>query len=203
MGIELDNSPQFTKFAHPEKFVSAAWLSARLGVDGLKVVESDEDAYLYDIGHIPGAVRIDWSRDLNDAVIRDLIGGEAFAALMRERGISRDDTVVVYGDRANWWAAYTAWVFELFGHPDVRILDGGRDAWMGEERDTSPCLPTRQASIQWLSGWTLPCAVSPVICLTGHSAAGAGRASRSSTRARPSCSPVRYQPLRPDKVAHP
>ena len=142
MGIELDNSPQFTKFAHPEKFVSAAWLSARLGVDGLKVVESDEDAYLYDIGHIPGAVRIDWSRDLNDAVIRDLIGGEAFAALMRERGISRDDTVVVYGDRANWWAAYTAWVFELFGHPDVRILDGGRDAWMGEERDTSFAVPT-------------------------------------------------------------
>lgn len=142
MTIELDNSPQFTNFAHPEKFVSAAWLSARLGVDGLKVVESDEDAYLYDIGHIPGAVRIDWSRELNDAVVRDLIDGEAFAALMRERGISRDDTVVVYGDRANWWAAYTAWVFELFGHPDVRILDGGRDAWMGEERDTSFAVPS-------------------------------------------------------------
>lgn len=146
MGIEFDSSPQFQSFNHPEKFVSAAWLSARLGIPGLKVVESDEDAYLYDIGHIPGAVRIDWTRDLNDPVIRDLVDAEAFAALMRDRGISRDDTVVVYGDRANWWAAYTAWVFELFGHPDVRLLDGGRDAWMGEERDTSYVVPDYPAT---------------------------------------------------------
>lgn len=146
VGIELENNPQFAKFAHPEKFVSAAWLSARLGTDGLRVVESDEDAYLYDIGHIPGAVRIDWTRDLNDPVVRDLIDGEAFASLMRDRGISRDDTVVVYGDHANWWAAYTAWVFELFGHPDVRLLDGGRDAWMGEERDTSYAVPNYPAT---------------------------------------------------------
>lgn len=146
MGIELEHNPQFKDYAHPEKFVSAAWLSARLGMDGLKVVESDEDAYLYDIGHIPGAVRIDWTKDLNDPVVRDLIDGDAFAALMRERGISRDDTVVVYGDHANWWAAYTAWVFELFGHPDVRLLDGGRNAWMGEERDTSYAVPDYPAS---------------------------------------------------------
>ncbi len=141
MAIEFDPFPQFQDFAHPERFVSASWLSARLGVDGLRVVESDEDAFLYDIGHIPGAVRIDWHRDLNDPVQRDFIDGEAFAALMDARGISRDDTVVVYGDRNNWWAAYTAWVFELFGHPDVRLLDGGRDAWMGEERDTSFAVP--------------------------------------------------------------
>ncbi|WP_291314737.1 sulfurtransferase [Corynebacterium sp. UBA2622] len=141
MGIEFDPNPLFQEFAHPEKFVSAAWLSARLGVDGLKVVESDEDAFLYDIGHIPGAVRIDWERDLNDPVSRDFIDGAAFAELMSSRGISRGDTVVVYGDRSNWWAAYTAWVFELFGHPDVRLLDGGRDAWMGEERDTSFAVP--------------------------------------------------------------
>lgn len=146
MAIELESNPQFAKFAHPEKFVSAAWLSARLGTEGLRVVESDEDAYLYDIGHIPGAVRIDWTKDLNDPVVRDLIDGEAFAELMRSRGISRDDTVVVYGDRANWWAAYTAWVFELFGHPDVRLLDGGRDAWMGEERDTSFAVPAYPAT---------------------------------------------------------
>lgn len=141
MGIELDDTPQFQQYAHPEKFVSAAWLSARLGVPGLKVVESDEDAFLYDIGHIPGAVRIDWKRDLNDPLVRDFIDGEAFAELMRSRGINRDDTVVVYGDSSNWWATYTAWVFELFGHPDVRLLDGGRDAWMGEERDTSFVVP--------------------------------------------------------------
>ncbi|MEX3505714.1 sulfurtransferase [Corynebacterium sp. LK2510] len=141
MAIEHDPHPLYQEFAHPEKFVSAAWLSARLGTDGLRVVESDEDAFLYDIGHIPGAVRVDWQRDLNDPVTRDFIDGEAFAALMSARGISRDDTVVIYGDRANWWAAYTAWVFELFGHPDVRLLDGGRDAWMGEERDTSYAVP--------------------------------------------------------------
>lgn len=141
MGIELDDNPQFKDYAHPEKFVSAAWLSARLGVPGLKVVESDEDAFLYDIGHIPGAVRIDWTRDLNDPLVRDFIDGVAFAELMRSRGIERDDTVVIYGDSSNWWAAYTAWVFELFGHPDVRLLDGGRDAWMGEERDTSFVVP--------------------------------------------------------------
>lgn len=108
---------------------------------GLRVIESDEDAFLYDIGHIPGAVRIDWHNDLNDPVQRDFIDGEAFAKLMSARGIARDDTVVIYGDRSNWWAAYTAWVFELFGHPDVRLLDGGRDAWMGEERDTSFAVP--------------------------------------------------------------
>lgn len=141
VGIELDDNPQFKDYAHPEKFVSAAWLSARLGVPGLKVVESDEDAFLYDIGHIPGAVRIDWTRDLNDPLVRDFIDGVAFAELMRSRGIERDDTVVIYGDSSNWWAAYTAWVFELFGHPDVRLLDGGRDAWMGEERDTSFVVP--------------------------------------------------------------
>ena len=141
MGIDYDPNPLFQEFAHPEKFVSAAWLSARLGVAGLRVVESDEDAFLYDIGHIPGAVRIDWERDLNDPETRDFIDGESFAALMSARGISREDTVVVYGDRSNWWAAYTAWVFELFGHPDVRLLDGGRDAWMGEERDTSFAVP--------------------------------------------------------------
>ncbi|WKD56985.1 Putative thiosulfate sulfurtransferase SseA [Corynebacterium capitovis DSM 44611] len=141
MGIERDPHPLFQQYAHPEKFVSAAWLSARLGVDGLKVVESDEDAFLYDIGHIPGAVRIDWRRDLNDPVVRDYIDGAAFAELMSARGISRDDTVIIYGDRSNWWAAFTAWVFELFGHPDVRLLDGGRDAWMGEERDMSFAVP--------------------------------------------------------------
>ena len=79
-------------------------------------------------------MRIDWKRDLNDPLVRDFIDGEAFAALMRSRGISRDDTVVVYGDSSNWWAAYTAWVFELFGHPDVRLLDGGRDRWIAEGR---------------------------------------------------------------------
>lgn len=121
--------------------MTASWLSARLGIPGLKVVESDGDALLYDIGHIPGAVRIDWHKDLNDPTTRDFIDGAAFARLMREKGIERDDTVVIYGDKSNDWAAYTLWVFELFGHEDVRLLDGGRDSWMGEERETSFLVP--------------------------------------------------------------
>ncbi|MEZ2121536.1 MULTISPECIES: sulfurtransferase [unclassified Corynebacterium] len=134
--------PQEKKgYANPERLVEADWLSARLGGKGLKVVESDEDLLLYDIGHIPGAIRIDWRRELNDPVKRDFISPEAFAELMRTKGISRDDTVVIYGDKSNWWASFTLWVFELYGHPDVRLLNGGRDAWMAEERETSYVVP--------------------------------------------------------------
>lgn len=141
MTAPFDPNPQFAEYAHPERLVSASWLSARLGTPGLRVVESDEDTLLYDIGHIPGAVRIDWRKDLNNPVTRDYISGEAFAELMRSKGISRDDTVVIYGDKSNWWASFTLWVFELFGHEDVRLLNGGRDAWMAEERDTSFVVP--------------------------------------------------------------
>ena len=87
---------------------------------------------LYDIGHIPGAVKIDWHTDLNDPRVRDYIDGEQFADLMDRKGIARDDTVVIYGDKSNWWAAYALWVFTLFGHPDVRLLNGGRDLWVAE-----------------------------------------------------------------------
>ncbi|MBN9644513.1 sulfurtransferase [Corynebacterium mendelii] len=141
MTVPFDPHPAFADYAHPDRLVSASWLSARLGIDGLKVVESDADALLYDIGHIPGAVRIDWRRDLNDPVTRDFIDGEQFAALMNDKGIAKDDTVVIYGDQSNWWAAFTFWVFTMFGHEDVRLLNGGRDAWMAEERDTSFVVP--------------------------------------------------------------
>lgn len=146
MPAPFDPHPLLQDYAHPECLVSAQWLNARLGTPGLKVVESDEDALLYDIGHLPGAVRIDWRKDLNDPHTRDFISGEAFAALMDARGIARDDTVVIYGDKANWWAAFTFWVFKLFGHEDVRLLNGGRDAWMAEERDTSYAVPEYPAT---------------------------------------------------------
>ena len=109
--------------------MTSDWLSAHLGTKGLAIVESDEDVLLYDVGHIPGAVKIDWHTDLNDPAIRDYITGEQFADLMNRKGISRDDTVVIYGDKSNWWAAYALWVFTLFGHEDVRLLNGGRDLW--------------------------------------------------------------------------
>jgi thiosulfate/3-mercaptopyruvate sulfurtransferase len=98
------------------------------------IVESDEDVLLYDTGHIPGAVKVDWHTDLNDQVTRDYVDGEGFARLMAEKGISRDTTVVFYGDNFNWWAAYALWVFSLFGHPDTRLLDGGRMKWVADGR---------------------------------------------------------------------
>jgi thiosulfate/3-mercaptopyruvate sulfurtransferase len=138
MALPPDPAPELAQFAHPEKLVTTSWLADHLTpdgpVDGLVVVESDEDILVYDTGHIPGAVRVDWHTELNDPVLRDYVDGEGFAALARSKGITRDSTVVFYGDKSNWWAAYALWVFELFGHPDVRLLDGGRAAWEEEER---------------------------------------------------------------------
>ena len=130
-------------YAHPERLVTADWLSAHLGSPGLAIVESDEDVLLYDVGHIPGAVKVDWHTDLNDPRVRDYISGEQFAALMDSKGIARDDTVVIYGDKSNWWAAYALWVFTLFGHPDVRLLNGGRDLWNSQRRDTTLDVPNQ------------------------------------------------------------
>jgi thiosulfate/3-mercaptopyruvate sulfurtransferase len=135
MSVELDQDPGFTGFAHPERLVSTAWLAEHLGAPGLVVVESDEDVLLYETGHIPTAVKIDWHTDLNDPVTRDYIDGAAFAKLVGAKGIGRDTTVVIYGDKNNWWAAYALWVFTLFGHEDVRLLDGGRAKWEAEGRE--------------------------------------------------------------------
>ncbi|HEY9313180.1 sulfurtransferase [Williamsia sp.] len=142
MTVETDNNPGFADYVHPERLVSTEWLSAHLGTNGLKIIESDEDVLLFDIGHIPTAQKIDWHLHLNDPVTRDYISGEQFAELMRSKGIRRDDTVVVYGDKSNWWAAYALWVFTLFGHEDVRLLDGGRDAWFSEDRDITFDVPS-------------------------------------------------------------
>ncbi len=138
MPVEIDDSSdKFAGYAHPERLVTTAWLEENLGSDGLVVVESDEDVLLYEVGHIPGAVKVDWHTELNDPVQRDYIDGAGFARLLSAKGISRDDTVVIYGDKNNWWAAYALWVFTLFGHEDVRLLDGGRDRWIAEGRAVS------------------------------------------------------------------
>ena len=135
MSIEFDSDPKFSQYAHPGALVSTDWLSQNLGRAGLVVVESDEDVLLYETGHISGAVKIDWHTDLNDPITRDYVSDEAFATLLGGKGISRDTTVVIYGDKSNWWASYALWVFKLFGHPDVRLLDGGRDKWVAEGRE--------------------------------------------------------------------
>ncbi|WP_394770034.1 sulfurtransferase [Lacisediminihabitans sp.] len=141
MTVEVDPSPKFAEYAHPERLVSTEWLQARLGTPGLVVVESDEDVLLYETGHIPGSVKIDWHTDLNDPIERDYINGEQFAKLVGSKGISRDSTVVIYGDKNNWWAAYALWVFTLFGHEDVRLLDGGRAKWEAEGREYTTDAP--------------------------------------------------------------
>jgi thiosulfate/3-mercaptopyruvate sulfurtransferase len=130
--LPTDPSPELADYAHPERLVTTEWLQEHAGAEGLVILESNEDVLLYDTGHIPGAVKIDWHTELNDPVVRDYLQGEAFAELMSRKGISRDDTVVIYGDKSNWWAAYTLWVFTLFGHDDVRLLNGGRDAWVSQ-----------------------------------------------------------------------
>ena len=137
---------KFQDYAHPERIVSTAWVADNLDTPGVVIVEGDEDVLLYESGHIPGAVKIDWHTELNDPVTRDYVDGEGFAQLMSSKGISRDDTLVVYGDKSNWWAAYAMWVFSLFGHEDVRLMDGGRQKWEAEGREYTREKPQRPAT---------------------------------------------------------
>ena len=147
MAVATDDTPKFRDYAHPGRLVSTDWLAGQLaggGLDGnrdLVVIESDEDVLLYDTGHIPGAIKVDWHIDLNDPVRRDYVSSERFAQVLGERGISRETTVVIYGDKSNWWAAYALWVFTLFGHPDARLLDGGRAKWVAEGREMTRDVP--------------------------------------------------------------
>jgi thiosulfate/3-mercaptopyruvate sulfurtransferase len=121
-----------TAYAHPESLVSAEWLADHLNDPKIRIIESNEDILLFDTGHIPGAVHIDWHRDLNDSNIRDYIQPTAFADLCRRFGIESDTLCVFYGDKANWWACYAFWVFSLFGHRRMAILNGGRQKWIAE-----------------------------------------------------------------------
>lgn len=146
MAVANDPSPKLAEYAHPERLVTTAWLAEHLDDPNVVVAESDEDVLLYDTGHIPGAVKIDWHADLNDQVARDYVDAEGFAALMSAKGIAPDTTIVFYGDNFNWWAAYALWVCSLFGHADVRLLDGGRAKWIEEGRPLTTDVPRPAAT---------------------------------------------------------
>ena len=119
-------------YAHPEVLVSTDWVRDNLGKPGIRLVEVDVDTKAYDAGHIEGAVGFNWQTELQDQVARDILGKEGFEELLSRSGISNDDTIVLYGDNNNWFAAYAFWLFKIYGHREVRLMDGGRVKWLNE-----------------------------------------------------------------------
>jgi len=129
-------------YAHPDALVSTDWVEQHVTDPGVRLIESNEDTLLYASGHVPGAVHVDWTSDLNDQLRRDYITRAGFEALMSKIGATKDTTVVFYGDKNNWWACYAFWVFQLFGHTKAKVMDGGRVKWLKEERATSRDTPS-------------------------------------------------------------
>jgi len=128
-------------YAHPEELVSTDWVAEHLNDSTIRIVESNEDALLYPSAHIPGAVQVDWAADLNDQLRRDYLKKEGFEALMSRIGVTPQTTIVFYGDKNNWWACYAFWVFQLFGHTNAKVMDGGRLKWEKEGRPTTREVP--------------------------------------------------------------
>ncbi|MDQ1734926.1 MAG: thiosulfate/3-mercaptopyruvate sulfurtransferase [Pseudonocardiales bacterium] len=129
-----------------EALVTADWAEEHLNTPGVVLVEVDEDTSAYDGGHIAGAVKLDWKKDLQDSVIRDFVSKEKFEALLSSKGVSDGDTVVLYGGNNNWFAAYAYWYFKLYGHGDVKLLDGGRKKWELDGRELSKDEVSRPAT---------------------------------------------------------
>ena len=129
--------------SRPDVLVDADWVEAHQNDPGVAIVEVDEDTSAYDTGHIANAIKIDWKKDLQDPVRRDFVDKAGFEALLSERGISNDDTVVLYGGNNNWFAAYAYWYFRLYGHQNVKLLDGGRKRWELDSRELVKEVPDR------------------------------------------------------------
>ena len=128
-------------YANPDVLVSTSWVADHINDPNVRVVESDEDILLYDTGHVQQAVKIDWQTDLQDALVRDYVSKERFEQILSEKGINNDTTVVFYGDKSNWWACYAFWAFELFGHGNSKIMNGGRQKWIDEGRPLTKDVP--------------------------------------------------------------
>jgi thiosulfate/3-mercaptopyruvate sulfurtransferase len=125
--------------------VSTEWVASHLEDPSVRLVESNEDLLLYETGHIPGAVKVDWTNDLNDPLVRDYVDSERLQRLLRSKGINKDTTIVFYGDKNNWWATYAFWVLKLFGIERVRLMDGGRLRWVDEGRPLTTDVPSYPA----------------------------------------------------------
>jgi thiosulfate/3-mercaptopyruvate sulfurtransferase len=133
-------------YVTPEVLVTTQWVADHLNDPKVRIVESNEDILLYDLGHVPSAVQIDWQKDLNDAVRRDYLTREQFEQLMSANGIANDTTVIFYGDKNNWWACYAFWVFHLFGHDNAKVMDGGRAKWEADGRPMVKEVPAYPAT---------------------------------------------------------
>jgi len=144
--VTTDTEQAARGYAHPEVLVSTEWVAAHLQDPNVRIVESDEDILLYEIGHIPGAVKLDWHTDLQDQVRRDFVDKSGFEELMAKAGIANDTTVVFYGDKNNWYACYTFWLFRYYGHEDCRVMDGGRAKWEAEQRPYDRDVPAHSST---------------------------------------------------------
>ncbi|MBX5457472.1 MAG: sulfurtransferase [Thermogemmatispora sp.] len=133
-------------YAHPEVLVETDWVAEHLNDPNVRIIEADEDVLLYETGHIPGAVKLDWHVDVQDPVTRDFVDREGFERLMRRWGIRNDTTVVLYGDRNNWYACYSFWLFTMYGHKNLKIMNGGRQKWEAEGRPLTKEVPHYEPS---------------------------------------------------------
>lgn len=133
-------------YVNPNVLVSTEWMAEHLNDKNVRIVESNEDQLLYSTGHIPGAVHVDWTTDLNDPIRRDYLQREGFESLMTRIGVTPDMTIVFYGDKNNWWACYAYWVFQLFGHTNAKVMDGGRIKWQNEKRELTKEVPEYSAT---------------------------------------------------------
>jgi thiosulfate/3-mercaptopyruvate sulfurtransferase len=133
-------------YTHPDVLVTTEWVARNLQSSSVRIVESNEDSLLYPSGHVPGAVEVDWARDLNDPVRRDYVDRAGFERLMSRIGVTPETQVVFYGDKGNWWACYAFWVFQLFGHTNAKVMDGGRLKWETEKRPMTREVPSYPAT---------------------------------------------------------
>ncbi len=140
-GTETTTSSSASGYAHPEALVETSWVEEHLHDANVRIIEADEDVLLYEVGHIPGAVKLDWHVDVQDRTNRDFVNQQEFEQLLSHYGVSNDTTIVLYGDRNNWYAAYAFWLFNMYGHKSLKIMNGGRAKWEAEKREYTKEVP--------------------------------------------------------------